>query len=154
MDTLGVGIIGFGFIGKVHAYGYRNIPLYYDPVPVKTKLVGVATSRPETAAKAIEQGGFEFGTDDWRELIARDDIRIINICSPNSLHADQLIAAMAVGKHIYCDKPLVVTQEEARRVAEAMQLVGHRADDAPIPLLPGDTARPAAHRRRLPGRRD
>ena len=121
MDTLGVGIIGFGFIGKVHAYGYRNIPLYYAPVPVKTKLVGVATSRPETAAKAIEQGGFEFGTDDWRELIARDDIRIINICSPNSLHADQLIAAMAVGKHIYCDKPLVVTQEEARRVAEAMQ---------------------------------
>ncbi len=121
MDTLGVGIIGFGFIGKVHAYGYRNIPLYYDPVPVKTKLVGVATSHPETATKATEQGGFEFGTDDWPELIARDDIQIINICSPNSLHADQLVAAMAAGKHIYCDKPLVVTEEEGRRVEEAMQ---------------------------------
>jgi len=121
MDALGVGMIGFGFIGKVHAYGYNNMPLYYDPMPARTRLVGVATSRPETAQKAVEQGGFEFGTDDWRELIGRDDIDIINICSPNSLHCDQLVAAMEAGKHIYCDKPLVVTAEEAARVEAAMQ---------------------------------
>ena len=121
MDTLGVGMIGFGFIGKVHAYGYNNIPLYYDPLPARTRLGGVATSRPATAEKAVEQGGFEFGTDDWRELIDRSDINIINICSPNSLHCDQLVAAMEAGKHIYCDKPLVVTAEEAARVEAAMQ---------------------------------
>jgi len=121
MDELGVGMIGFGFIGKVHAYGYHNIPLYYDPPPVATRLVGVATSRPETAQKAAKQGGFEFGTDDWRQVIARDDIDIINICTPNDLHCDQLIAAMKAGKHIYCDKPLVVTAEDAARVKKAMQ---------------------------------
>jgi len=121
MDELGVGMLGFGFIGKVHAYGYQNIPLYYDPPPVATRLVGVATSRPETAQKAARQGGFEFGTDDWREVVARDDIDIINICTPNDLHCDQLIAAMKAGEHIYCDKPLVVTAEDAARVKAAME---------------------------------
>ncbi len=121
MQTLGVGIIGFGFIGKVHTYGYLNMPLFYDPVPARTRLVGVATSREETARKAVEQGGFEFGTADWRELIARDDIQVINICSPNSQHCEQLLAAIAAGKHIYCDKPLVVTEEEAQRIVAALR---------------------------------
>jgi predicted dehydrogenase len=124
MDTLGVGMIGFGFIGKAHAYGYLNLPLFYDPVPVRTRLVGVATSRPETAAKAAEIGGFQFGTADWRELIDRDDIHIINICSPNRLHLEQLLAALAAGKHIYCDKPLVVDAAEAAQVEAA--LAGYR----------------------------
>ncbi|NLG52038.1 MAG: Gfo/Idh/MocA family oxidoreductase [Chloroflexi bacterium] len=121
MDTLGVGIIGFGFIGKVHAYGYLNIPLFYQPAPVRTRLVGVATSREETARRAAEQAGFEFGTADWRELIARDDIQIINICSPNSQHLEQLMAAIAAGKHIYCEKPLVVTEQEAAQVEQALR---------------------------------
>jgi len=121
MEELGIGMLGFGFIGKVHTYGYKNIPLYYDPPPVATRLVGVATSRPETAQKAAKQGGFEFGTDDWRQLIERDDIDIVNICTPNNLHCDQLVAAMEAGKHIYCDKPLVITAEDATRVKTAMQ---------------------------------
>lgn len=120
MQTLGVGILGFGFIGKVHACAYRDIPLYYDPPPARVRLVGVATSREETARKAVEQGGFEIGTTDWRELIARDDIQVINICSPNRAHADQVVAALEAGKHVYCDKPLVVTDEDAARVEAAL----------------------------------
>ncbi len=120
MKTLGVGVIGFGFIGKVHTYGYTNIPLFYDPAPVATRLVGVATSRKETAEKARVQGCFEFGTDDWRELIERDDIQIINICSPNSQHLDQVVAAMKAGKHIYCDKPLVVGSDAIKQIETAM----------------------------------
>ena len=116
MQTLGVGIIGFGFMGKVHAYDYRSVPIYYDPVPVQTKLVGVAEVVPERARLAVEQAGFEFSTTDWRELVAREDIRNIDICSPNSLHTEQLLAAMAAGKHIYCDKPLVVGEEAMARV--------------------------------------
>ena len=116
MKTLGVGVIGFCFIGKVHTYGYTNIPLFYDPAPVTTRLVGVATSRKETAEKAHVQGCFEFGTDNWRELIDRDDIDIINICSPNSQHKDQIIAAMKAGKHIYCDKPLVVGSDAIEQI--------------------------------------
>lgn len=121
MQTLGVGIIGFGFMGKVHAFDYNSIPIYYDPVPVRTKLVGVAEIDQPRADKAVEQGGFAFGTTDWRELIERDDIHIIDICSPNSAHADQLLAAMAAGKHIYCDKPLVVGTENMAKVEEALK---------------------------------
>ncbi|NLC59391.1 MAG: Gfo/Idh/MocA family oxidoreductase [Armatimonadetes bacterium] len=121
METLGVGIIGFGFMGKVHTYGYQNLPLFYDPVPVQTKLVGVATTREETARKAASQGGFAFATTDWRELIARDDIQVIHICSPNDQHLEQLLAAIRAGKHIYCDKPLVVNAEDAAQVAAALE---------------------------------
>lgn len=120
MDTLGVGIIGFGFIGKVHALGYANIPLFYDPLPVRTRLVGVATSRMETANKAKALGEFEFATTDWRDLIARDDIHIINICSPNSQHTEQLLAAIAAGKHIYCDKPMLSGEDGIRKIAAAL----------------------------------
>ena len=103
-------------MGKVHAYDYRSLPIYYEPMPVRTKLVGVADAVPERARLAVEQAGFEFSTTDWRELVARDDIQIIDICSPNSLHTEQLLAAMAAGKHIYCDKPLVVGEEAMARV--------------------------------------
>jgi predicted dehydrogenase len=120
MTQMGVGIIGYGFMGKVHAYGYRSIPFYYDPPPVQTRLVGVATSSPESAEAARRHGGFELGTADWRQLVERRDIQIIDVCSPNPLHAEQLKAALAAGKHIYCDKPLTVTAREAAEVGAAM----------------------------------
>ena len=71
MRQAGVGIIGYGFMGKVHAFGYRSIPFYYDPPPLDVRLVGVATSSAETAEAARRHGGFEVATSDWRTLIAR-----------------------------------------------------------------------------------
>jgi predicted dehydrogenase len=120
MTALGVGIIGYGFIGKVHAFAYRSIPFFYDPAPVTARLVCVATSRAESAEAARQHGGFASATADWRELIARPDVQIVNICSPNTLHADQLCAALRAGKHIYCDKPLTATLQEAAAVKRAM----------------------------------
>ena len=111
--TVGVGIVGYGFIGKVHAYGYRTLGFYYDPAPVRARMVGVCTSRKETAAKAREEGGFEFGTTDFREVIDNKDVEIVHICTPNVFHKDQLLAAIAAGKHVYCDKPLVSNAAEA-----------------------------------------
>lgn len=117
---LGVAILGFGFIGKVHAYGYVNMPMFYTPPPVRTKLVGVATSNDNTAAKAKEMLGFELATSDQLSLIDRDDIDIVHICTPNHLHLEALLAAMKAGKHIYCDKPLTATVAEAEQVAAAL----------------------------------
>jgi predicted dehydrogenase len=119
METLGVAIIGYGFIGKVHAYAYRTIPFHYDPPPLPVRLVGVATARRETAEAARLHGGFETATTDWRSLIDRPDVHIVNICSPNAAHAEQVAAAMAAGKHIYCDKPLTATTEEAEALERA-----------------------------------
>jgi predicted dehydrogenase len=120
MEQRGAGIIGYGFIGKVHCFGYHSIPFFYAPAPLAVRLVGVATSRRQTAEAAKAQGGFETATDDWRELIADPRVQIVNICSPNDLHVEQLVAAMAAGKHIYCDKPLTATTAEAETVRRAM----------------------------------
>jgi len=121
--TFGVGIIGFGFMGRTHSYGYVNLPLFYHPVPCRTRLVGVATSRPETAEAARRALGFEIATTDWRELIARPDIDIIHICTPNKFHTEQVLAALAAGKHVYCDKPLCTTRAEADEIAAALPSV-------------------------------
>ena len=118
--AIGVGIIGYGFIGKVHAYAYRTIPFHYEPAPIDARLVAVATSRRETAEAARRHGGFETCTDDWRALIAMPEVRIVHICSPTGSHADQLVAALEAGKHVYCEKPIVATAEDADRVRRAL----------------------------------
>ena len=120
----GVGVVGYGFMGKMHTYAYKSLPVYYDPPPADIRLVGVCTSRQETAQKAVEHGGFEFGTTDYRELIERDDIHIINCCAPNDLHKDVLLRALAAGKHIYCDKPLTMNVAEAQEVMDAVGETG------------------------------
>ena len=120
MKEIGVGIAGYGFIGKVHAYAYRNLPWFYDPAPARVRLVGVCTSRQETADAARAQARFEFATTDFGDLLRRDDIQVINLCTPNHLHKDELLAAMAAGKHIYCDKPVTGNWAEAQAVAAAL----------------------------------
>ncbi len=121
MKPLGIGMIGFGFMGKTHTHCYRSLPLFYDPLPVEIRQVAVADLNETAARKAASQGGFESWTCDWHALIEREDVDIIDICSPNRMHAEQLVAAMKAGKHIYCEKPLVVSDAEAIQVAEAMK---------------------------------
>jgi len=122
---LGVAILGFGFIGKVHAYAHVNIPMFYIPPPLRTRLVGVATSNDESAAKAKALLGFEVATTDQLALIHREDVDIVHICTPNDLHREALLAAIRANKHIYCDKPLTATAEEAEEVAETLS--GYKA---------------------------
>jgi predicted dehydrogenase len=118
---IGIGMVGFGFIGKVHAHAYRSLQLFYDPPPVLPRLVGVCTSRPETAHRAAEQGAFEFGTTVLDDLLERDDIDVIDIATPNHLHRDQVVAALEAGKHVYCDKPLAADMAQARDILAAVR---------------------------------
>ena len=118
LKQFGVGMVGYGFIGKMHTYAYKSVPVFYDPPPAKVRLVGVCTSREETAQRAAEHGGFEFGTTDYQKLLERDDIHIINCCTPNDLHKDIIIGALKAGKHIYCDKPMTMNLAEAREVMD------------------------------------
>jgi len=119
METLGAAVIGYGFIGKVHTYAYHNLPLLYDPPPARVRLVGVCTSRPETCQAAAAHGGFEVGTTDYRSLLAREDVHLVNCCTPNHLHRELLLDAIRAGKHVYCDKPLALDVPQAREVWQA-----------------------------------
>ena len=117
--TLGIGIAGYGFIGKVHTLSYLNLPYYYSPMPIKLKMVGVCSGHIENAEVGVRQAGFEFATDNYKDLIERDDIDIIDICTPNYLHKDIIIDALNTGKHVMCEKPLAMNLAEAREILDA-----------------------------------
>lgn len=116
MQTLGVGMIGYGFIGKVHAHAHLALPLLYDPLPARTKLIGVCTTSEASGRKAVEGAGFEFATTDYRDLFSHAGIDLIHICTPNDAHRDGVLAALRAGKHVYCDKPLALNVAEAEEI--------------------------------------
>ncbi len=124
MNPLNIGLIGYGGIGRVHAMGYRNIPFHYGLTADTVNLVGVATSRAETAAQAAREIGCDFWTADYRELLARDDIDIVDICVPNHMHEEIVIAAAEAGKHIYCEKPLSMGVADGQRIVTAVEQAG------------------------------
>ncbi len=124
MKTYNVGFVGFGAIAKVHAYGYLNLPLYYDPAPLKARITHVVTSRMETAEKGRLTVGADVAATDYHTVTENPEIDIVHICTPNHLHKDALLSAIANGKHIYCDKPLVATADEADEILAA--LAGYR----------------------------
>lgn len=119
LRTLRVGMVGHGFMGKTHGHAYRSLGFYYDPPPAKVILAGVATSSEASYQRAIDEWGYEFGTTDFWELCADPDIDIIDCCTPNHLHRDVLLAALKHGKHVYMDKPLCLSLDEAQAMAAA-----------------------------------
>jgi len=119
MRTLRIGFVGFGFIGKVHAFGYRTFPFYYPSLPEAVFQV-VCTSREETARRAQKAYGFARATTDFRRVTEAPDVDVVHIATPNRYHRDALLSALAAGKHVYCEKPLVSNVEEAREVAAAL----------------------------------
>ncbi|WP_213584755.1 Gfo/Idh/MocA family protein [Paenibacillus sp. J2TS4] len=119
MNHVRVGMIGYKFMGKAHSHAYRDLPMFFPQtaVPVMKAICG----RDLHAVKqAADQFGWESYETDWRSLIDRDDIDLVDINAPSNVHKDIAIAAARAGKHLFCEKPLSVTLEEARAMlAEA-----------------------------------
>lgn len=118
-----VGMIGYKFMGKAHSHAYRDVSFYFDSdgVPVMQAICG----RDEGAVKAAAQKlGWASYETDWRKLIERDDIDMIDIGAPNNAHAEIAIAAAQAGKHILCEKPLAMSVEEAKKMLEAVNKAG------------------------------
>lgn len=126
MREINVGIIGFGFMGKAHTYAYNAIPFYYPNFKSKIKLSAVCSAHLSNAENAKSTFGFEYATDNMYDILDDDKINVVNICTPNALHKDAVIAALRAGKHIYCDKPLAVTYKEA------MEIVGEHKKSSSI----------------------
>lgn len=118
-----IGMIGYQFMGKAHSHAYRDLPFFFDTKikPVQKAIAG----RNESAVKeAAEKMGWESYETDWRRLVERDDIDVIDIVTPNHTHAEIAIAAAEAGKHIITEKPLALTLEEAHQMYEAVQKNG------------------------------
>jgi predicted dehydrogenase len=121
MKIYNVGLIGFGFIGKVHAYGYDTLKYYYPDCEFGARLFGLCSRRQETVDKGKHDLGFSYGTTDCRELINNPDVDVIDICSPNKLHKEHLLEVFKSGKPVYCEKPLVCDMKEADVIEEALK---------------------------------
>ena len=120
---LRIGLIGSGFMGKAHAFGYVTAARVFD-LPFEPDLHTLADVNDELAAKAAAALGFAQGTANWRGMVADPEIDVVNITAPNALHKEMAIAAIAAGKHVYCEKPLAPLATDAHEMAEAAEAKG------------------------------
>lgn len=124
MQKLNVAMIGGGFMGKAHAMAYAAMPMFFWPAPAIPVRKVVVDINQEMAETARDRFGFEEASSDWRAVIARPDIDIIDICTPNNSHAEIAIAAAKAGKHIICEKPLARTGAESKTMLDAVRASG------------------------------
>jgi predicted dehydrogenase len=120
---LGIGLIGTGFMGKAHAFAYRAALAAFPGIPVP-RLEMIADVEPELAQRAAHQYGFARSTGDWRALVADPRIDAVSITTPNVLHKEMALAAIAAGKHVHCEKPLSPSLADSLVMVEAAEKAG------------------------------
>ncbi len=111
-----IGLIGYGFMGKTHAYALRTLPFFFEDLPFTAKITGVATRSMEKSRRVAHELGIPNAFDSAADLIA-SDVDVIDICTPNICHESEAVAALLAGKHVYCEKPLADTLCAAERMA-------------------------------------
>ena len=124
-ERLRVAMIGYGFMGATHSVGWRQAPRMFD-LPAKIEMAVIVGRNPDAVALAAEKWGWAESSTDWRAVIARDDIDIVDIVTPGDSHAEIAVAALEAGKHVLCEKPLANTVEEAEAMADAAARAAER----------------------------
>jgi predicted dehydrogenase len=124
VTDIGIGVVGFGWMGQAHSRAYRDIPVYYPESGIRPRLVAVADNVPARIDLATSNFGFESGYADYRELMVRDDIDVIDITAPNALHQELVEAAAAAGKHIACEKPVGISPQATAAIEAAARRAG------------------------------
>src|SRR6202049_2263443 len=120
---LNVGMIGYGFMGRAHSHAYRKVWNFFDLA--YRPVLKAACARDAAKAKPFaDKWGYESVETDWRKLLARKDIDIVDICTPNNLHAEIALAAAQAGKMILCEKPLAMNGPEGLKMVEAVEKAG------------------------------
>ena len=117
---LRVAMIGYGFMGAAHSVGWRQAPRMFE-LPRAVEMTVVVGRNADAVASAAEKWGWSESATDWREVVARDDIDIVDIVTPGDSHAEIAIAALEAGKHVLCEKPLANTVAAAAPMAEAAE---------------------------------
>jgi predicted dehydrogenase len=126
MKTIGVGLIGTGYMGKCHALAWTGVKTVYGDTP-DIRLASLCEVTTELAAKKATEFGFAKSTGDWRALMADPEIDVVSVTTPNQFHADMAIAALEAGKHVWCEKPMAPKFADAERMAAAAKRSGKTA---------------------------
>ncbi|PSL41824.1 putative dehydrogenase [Planomicrobium soli] len=123
MNTVNIGMVGYKFMGKAHSNAYRALPMFF-PHSLKPSMNVICGRNLEAVAAAGKQFGWKEHTSDWRDLLDRDDIDLIDINAPSNAHKEIAIAAAKAGKHLYCEKPLALSLADSREMLEAAEKAG------------------------------
>ena len=126
VTTIGVGMLGYAFMGKAHSNAFRKISYITWPPPLEPELIGIAGRNEQAVGEAARRFGWEYATTDWRDLVADERIGLFDNGGPNSLHAEPTIAAAQAGKHVVCEKPLGRDADESYEIWKAVAATGVR----------------------------
>ena len=117
-EPIRVGLVGYAFMGAAHSQAWRSVNRFFD-LPLQVERTAIAGRSEEIVAAAAEKLGWRSYETDWADLIARDDVDLVDICTPSDSHAEIAIAALEAGKHVLCEKPLSRTLEEGKQMVAA-----------------------------------
>ena len=117
-QPLRIGLLGFGAMGRTHTWAVQNLPFFYGDLPYRAITHGVCTTSQEKSQRVAKEFGISLATANEDDLIYNPDIQVIDICTPNLCHYETLKKALSAGKHVLCEKPLTVTADQAKEIAE------------------------------------
>ncbi|RSS00622.1 Gfo/Idh/MocA family protein [Streptomyces sp. WAC00469] len=126
VETLGVAVVGFGWMGRVHTQAYARLPHHFPQPELRPRLVVVADEVPGRAAEAAGRYGFARATTDWREILTDPEVQAVSVTAPNFLHREIGVALAEAGRHLWIEKPVGLDAADARAVAEAAEKAGVR----------------------------
>jgi len=121
IPDIGIGMIGYAFMGKAHSNGWKQMPYIFWPPAAIPKLVKICGTNVSKVSEEARRFGFESYTTNWMEVIEDEKVKIVDSCTPNILHAETSIAAAKAGKHIVCEKPLARNSVEAKTMRDAVK---------------------------------
>ena len=124
IPEVGIGMLGYAFMGKAHSNAFRTIPYMMYPPPAIPRMVSVSGRNETAVAEAARRFGYEKHTTDWREQVNDPDVQLFDNGGPNDAHAEPCIAAAEAGKHVFCEKPLGRTAEESKAMLDAVNKAG------------------------------
>ncbi|MFF5970945.1 Gfo/Idh/MocA family protein [Streptomyces sp. NPDC012769] len=130
-ETLGVGMVGYAFMGAAHSQGWRTAGRVFD-LPLRPVLAAVAGRDAAAVRAAAGRHGWAAAETDWRSLVARDDVQLVDVCTPGDSHAEIAIAALEAGKHVLCEKPLANSVAEAEQMTAAAEAAAERGQIAMV----------------------
>jgi predicted dehydrogenase len=125
--TVNVGLIGYAFMGKAHSNALKDVDFFFPDVKLKPVRKAICGRTESAVREAAERFGWESYETDWRKLVRREDIDVVDIVTPGNAHAEQVVGAAEACKHIICEKPIATTLADAKRMAAAVQKAGVRS---------------------------
>ena len=137
-QTIGIGVIGMGWMGSAHSRSYRQVNDRFSASAIRPRLIICADDVEERGRQAEEQFGFSRHTTDWHQVISDPEVEVVNIAAPNNMHLEMVLEAAAAGKHIFCEKPIGRNPEEtaeieyAARKANVFSFVGYNYRWTPV----------------------